>query len=1278
MRKKALALLMCAVMCIPQGTAFAEDILIEDTAVMEYENKAEETEIFSGTDETADGVSITQDESADIPYEDAEDPAFEDEIIVEDAGESADIPSEDMQDGLFAEEQEEEDIITDPETEAEGNGEFNIEGGEFEVEITVESDPKALYAHTPVHTINSGKEQCIAVSEYFDTGELCETSGKNGDRLRGAGRYVYDALEDCLADGNMDSCFISFEDTPQWQYPHDVKAYAGYSLYNGNGERHERTEQDKIVLEEDDNSIALLDTSDGDTDTYMYSIQNLVEIPVYLFLLDHPEAFRDYIFSCTLKFSYIPKDSDMTVTAALESAVVEFRPVLTGLTPAQAQNGIDAVCSNLYANADYNRDGYVEKTEYAMACYKHLKTDFEYADAWLENETQVPEEIRYAGTAVPVFFNGYGNKLICSGYADAFSIMMKWYGIPCMTVGGWDHAFNYVNLNGEWYLTDTTNGIFIRKKGESTLSWHITPMDGLRYPELSEQGLNLEWTVRTEPTCTERGKTEYWSADRFDSLQPYKTEYITAYDHDWEYSETTATCNDAGERTRTCRRCGETETFDMPSLGHDWVEISSTGKCTETRTATFICSRCGEEWTKETKGGEHRWKLTEDTASCETDGTARYVCEVCGETKEEASPATGHDYESETVTAPTCTRAGLRRSTCTNCGDIVETAIPATGHALKDVYVRRYATCTEGKLIQHICVRCGEHVGDEETEPLGHAYVTKTLKYPTCEKAGLSVRVCRRCGLQEGTESVIPARGHTWTVWKEEPATCISRAKTVYKCPVCAKFKTEYHGDPAPGHDFEDVVTKEPTCTQTGTMSKVCAVCGITSGITETIPAKGHTWNEGTVTKQPTCTQAGEKLLTCTECGETKTVSVPKTEHNLETVETVPPTCLAEGYTVFRCRDCGAQVTGDSTPKTGHQWITETVTAPTCTTDGTGVRKCSVCGLKYGDVTLERTGHSYTADEVVEATCTKGGYTHYTCSSCGAQKKDDYINALGHVYDESQAQVTEPTCTKAGTTVNTCTRCGQKTTTTTPSLGHDLKFVEKVPQTCLESGYDLMKCNRCGAEIRTNYVYVQGQGHSYKVTASAPAQIGVGGYTVRTCEYCGDTKVEYTDPLPEPTPYSPGKQGPPAPAPAVNPTISAASLKMAKGTKVTLSVSGASGKITWSTSNKKVATVSASGIVTAKKKGSCRITAKANGKTLTCGVKVAVPKLNKTSASVKRKKTVTLKVKNAKGFPVVWRSSNTAVATVTSSGKVKGIKKGSCKITAAVGGKTLTCKIKVK
>lgn len=114
-------------------------------------------------------------------------------------------------------------------------------------------------------------------------------------------------------------------------------------------------------------------------------------------------------------------------------------------------------------------------------------------------------------------------------------------------------------------------------------------------------------------------------------------------------------------------------------------------------------------------------------------------------------------------------------------------------------------------------------------------------------------------------------------------------------------------------------------------------------------------------------------------------------------------------------------------------------------------------------------------------------------------------------------------------------------------------------------------------------------------------------------------------------------------------------------------------RVTWASSNTKVANVSASGNVTAIGAGTTVITCKAqdgSGVIATCKVTVKNPvtsiKLNKTTKSVFVGKTYKLKAtvgpKNATSKTVTWKSSNTKVATVSSSGVVKGKKAGTATI----------------
>ena len=146
-----------------------------------------------------------------------------------------------------------------------------------------------------------------------------------------------------------------------------------------------------------------------------------------------------------------------------------------------------------------------------------------------------------------------------------------------------------------------------------------------------------------------------------------------------------------------------------------------------------------------------------------------------------------------------------------------------------------------------------------------------------------------------------------------------------------------------------------------------------------------------------------------------------------------------------------------------------------------------------------------------------------------------------------------------------------------------------------------------------------------------------------------------------------------------NARLSRTSLRLKVGSSHTLTVSGLAGRmVSWSSSNASVATVQA-GMVTAKKAGSCTITAQIqNGKALKCQVTVRDDaKISRTSLSLKVGGSYTLKVKHLGGRTVSWSSSNTAVATVQ-AGRVVAHKGGTCTITARLSdGRTFTCKVTV-
>ncbi len=213
-------------------------------------------------------------------------------------------------------------------------------------------------------------------------------------------------------------------------------------------------------------------------------------------------------------------------------------------------------------------------------------------------------------------------------------------------------------------------------------------------------------------------------------------------------------------------------------------------------------------------------------------------------------------------------------------------------------------------------------------------------------------------------------------------------------------------------------VTKEATCTTTGTITYTCTVAGCGKTKTETIAALGHTWDNGVITLEATCTATGTKTYTCTrsECNQTKTESIKAIGHAWDSgTITLEPTCTNAGSKTFTCVNDPSHTQTQSISALGHtwgDWITDT--EATETSDGTKHRVCSECNAtENGVIPSPEHQHSYTS-AVTPPTCTEQGYTTHTCG-CGDTYKDTYISKLGHNYSDGFCSV----CGEADPTYDT-------------------------------------------------------------------------------------------------------------------------------------------------------------------------------------------------------------------------------------------------------------------
>lgn len=151
--------------------------------------------------------------------------------------------------------------------------------------------------------------------------------------------------------------------------------------------------------------------------------------------------------------------------------------------------------------------------------------------------------------------------------------------------------------------------------------------------------------------------------------------------------------------------------------------------------------------------------------------------------------------------------------------------------------------------------------------------------------------------------------------------------------------------DAACAHRFgEWKVTVAATCTEDGSRTRTCAVCGAVE--TETIKALGHSLT-AVAAKAATCTDPGNSAhWDCARCGKSFSDAAAKTEivkgswviaalgHDEATRATVAATCYASGRTAETyCKRCGLVLTaGTVIPATGKH------------TYENGV--CSTCGVK--------------------------------------------------------------------------------------------------------------------------------------------------------------------------------------------------------------------------------------------------------------------------------------------------------------------------------------------
>ena len=173
-----------------------------------------------------------------------------------------------------------------------------------------------------------------------------------------------------------------------------------------------------------------------------------------------------------------------------------------------------------------------------------------------------------------------------------------------------------INVNGAEAAVGTRNnpaaGGLVNTIGDNTELWYYSK----GWQQKIVHGKNLctkHETDHQDATCTEKGWKEYGCTLERDNhaVAPTHTdkwkEYTPALGHTWKdngdanhicvkgdateahaYGDwvvvTPATCTTAGQKQRTCTKCGHVETQEIPATGHHWKDNGD---------GTHTCTKCG-------------------------------------------------------------------------------------------------------------------------------------------------------------------------------------------------------------------------------------------------------------------------------------------------------------------------------------------------------------------------------------------------------------------------------------------------------------------------------------------------------------------------------------------------------------------------------------------------------------------------------------------------------------------------------------------------------------
>ena len=396
------------------------------------------------------------------------------------------------------------------------------------------------------------------------------------------------------------------------------------------------------------------------------------------------------------------------------------------------------------------------------------------------------------------------------------------------------------------------------------------------------------------------------------------------------------------------------------------------------------------------------------------------------------------------------------------------------------------------------CLDCGrvikERVRTEESNEK-HAWRTARIE-PTCQEEGQQIQICSACGME--IREILPKISHQFV----GAAQLMRReAGTIYGT---GELSGKVIGE----------ITAAPTCTESGSGSLLCVMCGKTWQPVS-IPAIGHEWGEWedvTVPESEICVTDVTVIRFCQACGEEESRQVsPAPGHQWKKEARIEPSCTEKGVSIQICAVCKADRT-EEIPPLGHEYVDiellikhaagdvvgtgkyhglavgMVIIPSTCVETGLGTLQCVRCWEVSQQVTIPAGDHNWgewVKEEIPpEKICVTDVEETRQCQDCGETETQVVSPAPGHKWVPIRYQ--EPTCTEAGEAVRQCSVCHAEETFETPAIGHSYMWVDLSTPSPSSSGTREYRCTVCGDVAKRQKIAYAQMYYNNSITSFGP------------------------------------------------------------------------------------------------------------------------------------------------------------------------------------------------